>query len=77
MDGTAIITDDPFLGPLADNGGFTQTHALGAGSSAIDAGDPSFCPATDQRGVVRPIGSGCDIGAYEYEPRIFLPLIIK
>ena len=75
--GTNIITSDPLLGPLADNGGFTQTHALGAGSSAIDAGDPDFCPATDQRGVARPIGSGCDIGAYEYEPKIFLPLMIK
>jgi predicted outer membrane repeat protein len=77
LDGTAIITDDPLLGPLANNGGFTQTHALGDGSSAIDAGDPSVCPATDQRGVVRPIGSGCDIGAYEYEPKIFLPIVIK
>ena len=76
-DGTNIITDDPLLGPLADNGGFTMTHALRAGSSAIDAGDPNFCPATDQRGVVRPIGSGCDIGAYEYEPKIFLPLMIR
>ena len=75
--GTNIIAEDPHLGPLADNGGFTMTHALGTGSSAIDAGDLDFCPATDQRGVARPIGSGCDIGAYEYEPKIFLPLMIK
>ena len=74
-----IITDDPLLGPLADNGGFTQTHALLPGSSAIDAGnsDPAVCPDTDQRGVARPIGNGCDIGAYEFAPMIFLPLIIK
>jgi len=72
-----IITDDPLLGPLADNGGFTMTHALRAGSSAIDAGDPDFCPDTDQRGVKRPLGSGCDIGAYEYEPKIFLPLMMR
>jgi len=74
-----IITDDPILGPLADNGGFTQTHALLPGSSAIDAGnsDPAVCPDTDQRGVARPIGNGCDIGAYEFAPMIFLPLIIK
>lgn len=75
--GTNIITNDPLLGPLADNGGFTMTHALGAGSSAIDAGDMTVCPATDQRGVVRPIGSGCDIGAVEYQPMVFLPLMIK
>lgn len=55
---------DPKLGPLADNGGPTMTHALLAGSPAIDAGGPD-CPATDQRGLPRPQGAGCDIGAYE------------
>lgn len=75
--GTNIILDDPLLGPLADNGGFTQTHALLAGSSAIDTGDLAACPETDQRGVRRPIGSGCDIGSYECEPKIFLPMVIK
>ncbi len=59
---------DPKLGPLADNGGPTQTHALLPGSPAIDAGDNSGCPATDQRGVARPQGAACDIGAYEYQP---------
>ena len=49
----------------ANNGGFTQTMALLAGSSAIDTGNPSFCPAADQRGVYRPQGFACDIGAYE------------
>ncbi len=56
---------------LADNGGPTWTHALLPGSSAIDAGINS-CPddtgtplATDQRGVVRPLGVACDIGAFE------------
>ena len=60
-------TGDPLLEPLAGNGGFTQTHALGAGSAALDvvnAGDP-ICPATDQRGVSRPRAGGCDAGAYE------------
>ncbi|MDH3247978.1 MAG: family 16 glycosylhydrolase [Acidimicrobiia bacterium] len=56
---------DPLLGPLADNGGPTLTHALGAGSPAIDAADAGACPATDQRGVARPLGAGCDVGAYE------------
>jgi CSLREA domain-containing protein len=57
---------DPLLGPLADNGGPTLTQALLAGSPAIDAGsDDCPPPATDQRGVVRPQGGKCDIGAYE------------
>ncbi|MHB1133115.1 MAG: choice-of-anchor Q domain-containing protein [Chloroflexota bacterium] len=60
------FTGDPKLGPLADNGGPTQTFALLAGSPAIDAGNATACPATDQRGVARPLGAGCDIGAYEY-----------
>lgn len=61
----------PMLGPLADNGGPTWTHALLPGSPAIDAGDPALCEATDQRGVARPKngdGDGnpvCDIGAFE------------
>ncbi|MBK9927905.1 MAG: hypothetical protein IPP66_21745 [Anaerolineales bacterium] len=65
--GTPASTADPNLGPLADNGGSTQTIPLQAGSSAIDAGNDSVCPTTDQRGVTRPFGSHCDIGAYEYE----------
>jgi hypothetical protein len=57
---------DPRLGELSDNGGPTFTHALLAGSPAIDAGNDATCASTDQRGVVRPQGSHCDIGAYEY-----------
>jgi len=70
--GTNIITTDPLLGSLADNGGFTQTLALEAESSAIDTADPTSCPAFDQRYYFRPIdgdesGSAvCDMGAYEY-----------
>jgi CSLREA domain-containing protein len=56
---------DPLLALLADNGGPTQTMALLEGSSAIDAGDPENCPATDQRGAPR-VGA-CDIGAYEFD----------
>jgi len=58
------LTADPQLGTLADNGGGTWTHALGANSPAIDAGDPASCPATDQRGAPRD-DLRCDIGAYE------------
>ena len=56
------------VGTLGDNGGSTQTIPLLAGSAAINAGDDTVCPATDQRGVARPQGAHCDVGAYEYEP---------
>jgi CSLREA domain-containing protein/uncharacterized repeat protein (TIGR01451 family) len=61
---TNVTGADPMLGPLADNGGPTKTHALLTGSPAIDAAG-STGPATDQRGVLRPQGSFFDIGAYE------------
>ena len=61
---------NPGLGPLADNGGPTLTMALGAGSPAIDRIPPTGfdCPATDQRGITRPQGSACDLGAFELVP---------
>jgi len=71
--GIGNINSDPLLGPLADNGGFTQTHALGPGSPAIDAGDPENCPSVDQRTFPRPIdgdavsGARCDMGAFEFD----------
>ncbi len=49
---------------LADNGGLTWTHALQAGSAAINAGSPATCSPIDQRGVAR-VGT-CDIGAVEF-----------
>lgn len=55
------------LGTLGNYGGATQTIPLLPGSVAIDAGDGSQCPDSDQRGVTRPQGAACDIGAYEYE----------
>lgn len=67
-----VVSDNPLLGPLADNGGPTQTHALLPGSPALDAGSSS--EATDQRGLGRPVdlpsiangtGNASDIGAYE------------
>ena len=69
---------DPVLGPLQDNGGPTETHALllasPTDSPAIDAIPVADCvdtsgnPVTaDQRGVSRPQGPACDIGAYELE----------
>jgi hypothetical protein len=59
---------DALLGPLFDNGGPTETQALQAGSPAIDAAAVDGCPQHDQRGVVRPQGAACDIGAYELVP---------
>jgi hypothetical protein len=74
-DGTAGFTavssknnTDPILGPLGDYGGGQLTLPLLAGSPAIDAGDSDSCPPTDQRGISRPYGSGCDIGAFESAP---------
>jgi hypothetical protein len=63
---------DPLLEELTDNGGPTPTMALRLGSPAIDAGDDSACPPSDQRGVPRPQGFACDIGAYELAPKLGL-----
>jgi hypothetical protein len=64
-----VVVSDALIGPLAANGGPTTTHALLDGSPAIDAADAAACPPTDQRGVRRPQGTGCDIGAFERERR--------
>ena len=75
---TNITGVDPILGPLAYNSGPTQTRALLSGSPAIDAGsctDTDNNPVlTDQRGVSRPQGSRCDIGAYEYVHVLINPI---
>ena len=68
--GTDLPSTDPVLGALADNGGPTPSALPGPTSPAIDAipvGTPDLCPAlgTDQRGVTRPVGTACDIGAVE------------
>jgi CSLREA domain-containing protein len=74
-DGSCFLTStgdlpkhDPLLASLAFNGGPTETEALLHGSPAIDAGASDGCPRDDQRGVTRPQGAGCDIGAYELIP---------
>src|SRR6185295_11440420 len=68
-----LLDIDPLLGPLQNNGGPTDTHALLPGSPALDAGI-SGGPNTDQRGFPRPFdipalpnaADGSDIGAYEF-----------
>ena len=66
----AFSIGNPVLGPLQDNGGPTFTMLPGAGSALLDAGNSATCAAApvsnrDQRGVARPQGAGCDIGAVE------------
>ena len=62
--GPGNLQVDPALASLADNGGASETHALMAGSPAVDGGG-SCSQSRDQRGRPRPIGSACDIGAFE------------
>lgn len=76
------------IGPLQNNGGPTWTHALLRGSNAIDGATPcidynsSLLP-TDQRGWARVVDGDadgiavCDIGAFEYDPPLYLPLILR
>lgn len=72
-----VVTDDAGLASLADNGGHTRTHALQAGSAAVDAALDGSCPQIDQRRRERPVdgdGDGvahCDIGAFEREDGLF------
>ncbi len=74
-----LLTGDPMLGPLADNGGPTLIHAVLSGSPLIDSGDNSQCGTNDQTGMPRPIdGNGdgaaeCDIGSVEFVD-IFPPI---
>lgn len=57
---------DPWLdGRLLNYGGNTKTLALRRGSPAIDSGDPTTFPSTDQRGIARPQGARADMGAFE------------
>jgi hypothetical protein len=75
-----MIGVDALLGPLADNGGPTRTHALLLASPALNAGDPAITTGTDQRGT----GFGrvqlgrADSGAFEYqEANVPVDLIVS
>jgi hypothetical protein len=75
IDGCTIAGDptgnlygrDPLLGPLQENAGPTWSHALLAGSPAIDAANSISAPPVDQQGIPRPQGLASDIGAFEFE----------
>lgn len=74
--GTAAITDnggnilsqDPQLGPLQNNGGATETHLPASTSPAVNAGNNAESLPTDQRGVARPVNTTVDMGAVEVNP---------
>ncbi|HEU5431498.1 MAG TPA: choice-of-anchor Q domain-containing protein, partial [Thermomicrobiales bacterium] len=72
---TDLVGADPQLGPLANNGGPTQTLAPAATSAAIDGGDPNESLTTDQRGLKRDAGLAADVGALEsqYAPPVASP----
>ena len=64
------LTVDPMFLPLAFNGGTTRTHALEAGSPAIDAGSNVLSLSSDQRDTAYPrvVGALPDMGAVEFDP---------
>ncbi len=87
--GSGASPINPLLGPLANFGGPTLTRVLLPGSPAINAGNPLppggggfACAGTDQRGVTRPQGAACDIGAVERQAGditvfVYLPAILR
>lgn len=60
-----LADTDPLLGPLADNGGETETRLPDAASPAIDFAAGLDCPPDDQRSSERPSGDACDAGSVE------------
>ncbi len=60
-----IIDSDPLLAAPAANGGRTQSMMPASGSPAIDSGNDATCRSDDQRGLARPLGAHCDMGAVE------------
>jgi hypothetical protein len=72
---------DILLAPLGNYRGPTLTHLPIPGSPAIDYGTDIGCPSTDQRGLPRPAGLRCDVGAVERQVvdvgSLYLPLILK
>jgi len=81
--GNQTAVADPLLGVLAGNGGLTETRAPIAASPVVDEGSPATpgsggaaCAAADQRGVFRPQGAACDVGAVERATTLALTQIL-
>lgn len=64
--GANITGQDPLLGALQNNGGLTETHAIGSTSPARNVGTNPLSQTTDQRGLQRNDGNGVDMGSYEF-----------
>ncbi|MEM7115438.1 MAG: choice-of-anchor Q domain-containing protein [Chloroflexota bacterium] len=80
--GGAQFSDSILVGPLQDNGGSTWTHGLQAASSALNTGHSVTCSSApvnnvDQRGVARPHGGACDVGAVEWQTAVSPDLTIN
>ena len=78
----ATVSADMQLSSLGNYGGETKTYEPLIGSPAVDAGTEAVCAAApvnnvDQRGVVRPFGSQCDVGAVELEITESVPMIVS
>jgi hypothetical protein len=73
--GDLLATNPKLEQFINDNSGPTRTFLLLPDSPAINYGQG--CPATDQRGVARPVGGGCDVGAVEYAHFVLLPLVVR
>ena len=69
-----LVNVDPLLAPLGHHGGPSPTHSIALGSPALDAGEAAGFPATDQRGIARPLDGDLDgtatsdVGAFEAIP---------
>jgi hypothetical protein len=74
-----LLNRDPLLGPLADNGGRTQTHALLLGSPAVNSGSNPASLSYDQRGngFARVVGTAADIGAFEVPPATVSSVVVN
>lgn len=74
----SLTNTNPLLGPYKVNlpGLAVATLGFPYNSPAVDGGDPNICPSNDMRGIRRPIGARCDIGAYEaFSKVVFAPLL--
>src|SRR5690606_7527112 len=73
--GATILIADPQLGSFGYNGGLTPIYPIGENGPAHNTASNASCPATDQRGVLRPQFDTCDIGAFEWGAKPVLTTI--